>query len=169
MVIGCLCLSVFTVETSGVGQEFVPPDHWAYGALERFETLGLCNVPEDAPFTRPEFIKLVSEIAENAFDRRLSPRDRFQLERLEKEFTEFESQRNPQARWDPPTFYLWFQAPNNINPGSHIHGVPWSQLAVPVQETTSMPCHRTGKLGTCILKKLGPNSRIKILSCKLWD
>jgi len=106
LVIGCLCVSVFTVGASGVGQEFIPPDHWAYRALDRFESLGLCNVPGDAPFTRPEFIKLVSEITENAFDRRLSPRDRFQLDRLEKEFTEFESIRNPQARWDPPTFFL---------------------------------------------------------------
>jgi hypothetical protein len=90
----------------GVGQEFIPLENWAYDAVDRFESLGLCNVPNDAPFTRPEFIKIVTEIKENAFDRRLSARDRYQLDRLEKEFMEFASQRDPQARYDPPTFFL---------------------------------------------------------------
>jgi hypothetical protein len=90
----------------GVGREFIALDHWAYRALDRFEALGLCDVPTDAPFTRTEFIALVSEIKERSFDRRLPARDRYELERLEKEFTEFESVRNPQARYDPPTFFL---------------------------------------------------------------
>jgi hypothetical protein len=90
----------------GIGQEFIPLGHWSYRAVERFESLGMCDVPTDRPFTRPEFVELVTQITENAFDQRLSARDRFELSRLEKEFSDFASRRDPQARWDPPTFYL---------------------------------------------------------------
>jgi hypothetical protein len=106
VLIGCLAACGFPGASLAVGQEFIPLGNWAYDAIRRFETLGLCVVPDDAPFTRPEFIKLVTEIKEKSFDRRLSERDRYNLERLEKEFTDFASQRDPQARYDPPTFYL---------------------------------------------------------------
>jgi hypothetical protein len=99
---GCLAPSV----ASGVGQEIIPLGNWAYRAVERFETLGLCEVPNDRPFSRPEFIELVAEISKNAYDRRLADRDRYDLARLEKEYTEFASRRDPQARYDPPTFFL---------------------------------------------------------------
>jgi hypothetical protein len=90
----------------GVGQEFIPLENWSYKAIERFESLGMCNVPGDGPFTRTEFIEIVNEIVENAFDRRLSPRDRWELGRLKQEYSEFASQRDPQARFDPPTFFV---------------------------------------------------------------
>ena len=106
ILIGCLVVFLYHGVSYGLGQEFIALDNWAYRAIERFEALGLCNVPDDAPFTRPEFVKLVIEISKKAFDRRLSARDRYQLDRLKKEFTEFASQRDPQARYDPPTFYL---------------------------------------------------------------
>jgi hypothetical protein len=89
-----------------VGQEFIALENWSYRALERFETLGLCVVPEDRPLTRAEFIEVTEEIAKNAFEKRLSARDRYNLERLEKEYTDFSSRRDPQHRYDPPTFYL---------------------------------------------------------------
>jgi hypothetical protein len=104
--IGIVAVCLLPGVALGVGQEFIPLENWAYDAIDRFESLGLCNVPDDAPFTRPEFIKIVNEIKEKAFDRRLSARDRYELDRLEKEFTEFASQRDPQARYDPPTFFL---------------------------------------------------------------
>lgn len=89
-----------------VGQEFVPLDSWVYDAVERFEALGFCVIPEDRPLTRAELIQLTTTISKNTWDSRLSARDRYNLKRLEKEFTEFSSQRDPQARYDPPTFYL---------------------------------------------------------------
>jgi len=49
---------------------------------------------------------IVAEISKRAYDQRLAPRDRYNLERLEKEFTNFAGVRDPQARYDPPTFYL---------------------------------------------------------------
>lgn len=89
-----------------VGQEFVPVENWAYDAVRRFETLGMCRLSEDQPYNRTEFIAIVSEISRNTFVERLSPRDRYQLARLEKEFTNFAGRRDPQARYDPPTFYV---------------------------------------------------------------
>ena len=44
------------VPVSGIGQEFTPLEHWSYRAIERFESLGMCDVPDDKPFTRTEFI-----------------------------------------------------------------------------------------------------------------
>ena len=89
-----------------VGQEFIPLENWSYEAIERFEMLGMIKLPEDRPFNRLEFINIVTRISEVAFDHRLSPRDRYELDRLEKEFTQFASRRDPQARYDPPTLYL---------------------------------------------------------------
>jgi hypothetical protein len=94
------------VTAFGVGQEFIPLENWSYKAVERFESLGMCNLPEDAPYTRTEFIKIVNQIVESTFDRRLTARDQFEMSRLEQEYTEYNSQRDPQARWDPPTFFL---------------------------------------------------------------
>ena len=101
-----LVLCLFQGPARGVGQEFVPLDSWVYEAVERFEALGFCVVPADLPLTRPEFIELTSLISKNAWDSRLTARDRYLMRKLEKEFTDFASQRDPQARYDPPTFYL---------------------------------------------------------------
>jgi len=91
---------------AALGQEFVPLDNWSYQALERLEALGLCTLPEDRPFTRTEFVQIVDAVSRSGFDQRLSARGRYNLARLEKEYTEFTSQRDPQYRYDPPTFYL---------------------------------------------------------------
>ena len=93
-------------DVGAVGQEFIPLENWSYEAVERFEALGMCVLPEDRPFTREEFIQITTDIAQGAFDRRLSPRDRYNFERLEKEYTSFASRRDPQHRYDPPTFFL---------------------------------------------------------------
>lgn len=85
-----------------VGREFIPLDSWAYDAIERFEALGVVTLPADRPLTRGEFVDIVTLINDNAFDRRLSVRDRFNLAKLQKEFTEFASRRDPAVRYDPP-------------------------------------------------------------------
>lgn len=103
---GGLILALIPVRAGALGQEFIPLENWSYDAVERFEALGLCVVPEDRPLTRTEFTELVDQLTRNAFDRRLSPRDRYNLERLEKEFTNFASRGDAQHRYDPPTFYL---------------------------------------------------------------
>jgi len=101
-----IAIFVYAPPLGAVGQEFIPLENWSYRAVERFEALGLCVVPEDRPLTRTEFIDLTTEIAKNAFEKRLSPRDKYNFERLEKEFTDFASRRDAQHRYDPPTFYL---------------------------------------------------------------
>ena len=64
--------------------------------------MGMCDVPADLPLTRRELIVLTEIISKSAFDHRLSPRDRYNLNRLEKEFTDFVARRDPQARYDNP-------------------------------------------------------------------
>lgn len=103
--IGLLCAAV-PAFADGVGRGYVYLQDWAYDAIERFEALGMCVLPEDRPFTRTEFAAIVDEISRNSFDQRLSGRDRYNLARLEKEYTSFNSLRDPQYRYDPPTFYL---------------------------------------------------------------
>lgn len=100
-----LCLAP-TAMAQSVGNEFIPLENWSYAAIQRFEMLGMVKLPEDRPFNRREFIEIVTRISEASFDRRLSHRDRYELERLEKEYTNFTSRRDPQARYDPPTLYL---------------------------------------------------------------
>lgn len=90
----------------GIGREYIPLEDWSYEAVERFETLGLVVLPEDRPLTRAEFRGIVDTITKNSFDKRLAGRDRYNLARLEKEFTSFNSLRDPQYRYDPPTLYL---------------------------------------------------------------
>ncbi len=105
-VLAPLILLTLTTSADAVGREMIALDHWAYDVAERFEALGVCLLPTDRPFTRDEFIGIVEEIRKGAYDRRLSPRDRFNLYRLEKEFTEFASRRSPSDRYDVPTFLL---------------------------------------------------------------
>ena len=89
-----------------VGQEFIALDHWCYDVLDRFEALGMCEVPADLPLTRRELIGLTDAITDGSFDRRLPQRDRYNLNRLQKEFVEFAARRDPQARYDNPVIYL---------------------------------------------------------------
>ncbi|NIO28605.1 MAG: hypothetical protein GTO29_08630 [Candidatus Latescibacteria bacterium] len=90
-----------------IGHEFLPPYHWSYFALARFEALGFCILPSERRFTRDEVIQYVSEIKEGiaASKATLHGRDKFNLDRLEQEFFDSESQANPKARFDPPVLY----------------------------------------------------------------
>jgi len=99
-------LLAFATTAAAIGNELIPLDDWSYKAIERMEALGLCLLPDDRPFSRTEMSDIVTEISKKAFDRRLSARDKYNLGRLEKEFTEFSSRRDPQYRYDPPTFYV---------------------------------------------------------------
>ena len=89
LLIACL----ITVAGSGVGaldlgHEFLPPEHWSYDALERFESLGLVTLPSSRLYTRDEVAGYGLSIRANVdAGRPLSPRDRFNLERLEEEFS----------------------------------------------------------------------------------
>ncbi|HXS10810.1 MAG TPA: hypothetical protein VN852_12575, partial [Candidatus Krumholzibacteria bacterium] len=73
------------VPALATGHERIPLDHWCYRALERFESLGLCVLPDDRPFTRDE-IKTLAEQVAGTDVAALSGRDRYELERLEREF-----------------------------------------------------------------------------------
>ena len=87
-----------------LGHERIPLDHWCYPALERFETLGACVLAGDRPFTRDELAALTEGIAAKAATLTLSARDRYQLERLQKEFTTPEARDDPSRRYDPTWF-----------------------------------------------------------------
>jgi hypothetical protein len=91
-----------------IGCELVPPDHWAYPALERFEALGLCRLPATRPFTRNQIEDFVGLVEDNVSARAvdLSPRDRYELSRLAKEFYSREARTNPVERYDPPSVFL---------------------------------------------------------------
>jgi Capsule assembly protein Wzi len=83
-----------------VGHERIPLDHWSYLALERFESLGLCVLPDDRPFTRDEIIAIVERIEAAADVSALSARDGYELDRLQREFIAAEARDNPGARYD---------------------------------------------------------------------
>jgi hypothetical protein len=93
---------------AGLGREFIPPDHWAYGALGRFEALGFCDLPSEKPFTRTQIIDMVRVIEERsaAAGGKLSGRDAFQLQRLRREFSDEASRSDPRSRYDPPVLFL---------------------------------------------------------------
>lgn len=87
-----------------LGHERIPLDHWSYRALERFETLGLCTLPNDRPFTRDEITHLAERIAASMQDVVLSERDRYELERLQNEFVAPSAIENPATRYDRAWF-----------------------------------------------------------------
>lgn len=92
-------------EDRPVGQEFLPPEHWAYAALDRFEALGLVDLPSHRPFSRPDVVRYLQQLFDAAGDRQaLSPRDRFELDRLEKEFLG-DAESRPRERYDRPLLY----------------------------------------------------------------
>ena len=95
------------VRSQAVGHEFIPPEHWCYPALARFEALGLCRLPSERPYGRDDIIHYTEEIAARVAERgtNLSARDRFNLERLQKEFADPASQANPKARFDRPLLF----------------------------------------------------------------
>ncbi|HEU4928281.1 MAG TPA: hypothetical protein VFU38_00510, partial [Candidatus Krumholzibacteria bacterium] len=87
-----------------VGHERIPLDSWSYRAVERFEALGFCTLPEDRPFTRDEFIRIVREIETSAERAVLSPRDGYELDRLRNEFASAEAVSDPRQRYDRALF-----------------------------------------------------------------
>jgi hypothetical protein len=97
-------LSSLPAYAYGLGHEFLPPDHWAYRALERFETLGLIELPSERPYTRGDVARYVEaangKVAEG--ERTVSRRDRFEIDRLEREFIDATSREDPKHRYDPP-------------------------------------------------------------------
>ncbi len=104
----CLLLAPVRLAAEDVGHEFLPPEHWGYGALARFEALGLCVLPSEKPYSRDDAIRYVEAVRQAVEERRitLSPRDQFNLDRLDREFHDAESRANPKNRFDPPALYL---------------------------------------------------------------
>jgi hypothetical protein len=105
-----LTLVLFNVNQShslDLGKEFIPPDDWTYPVLKRFEALGLVLLPSEQLYTRPEVIGYVEKILANSKENSttLSERDRFNLDRLQQEYTSSQARENPKSRWDPPVFY----------------------------------------------------------------
>lgn len=92
---------------AGPGWENLPLNHWSYAALERFEALGLCDLPSERPFSRPQIILFADQIERRltSGEARLSPRDRYDLDRLRSEFSGAEALVDPAARYDPPLVY----------------------------------------------------------------
>ena len=82
-----------------VGNERIPVDHWCYPALERFEALGMCTLPETRPLGRAEIRAIVASVAVRvgAGTRVMSARDTYELDRLEREFTATD---DPRSRYD---------------------------------------------------------------------
>lgn len=101
-----ILLSIFFVSmlapvaAHAVGHERIPLDSWSYRAIERFEALGYCTLPEDRPFTRDEFIHIVEGIVTRVAGETLSARDAYQLDRLEREFTASVARSDPRERYD---------------------------------------------------------------------
>ncbi len=91
-----------------IGQEFIPPEHWSYRALVRFEALGFVDLPSSGPFSRTEIAGFVRGIraASVSSGRTLGARDRFDLERLEQEFASDASMEDPRVRYDSPVVYF---------------------------------------------------------------
>jgi hypothetical protein len=97
-----------TIYPQSVGQEFIPPEHWCYPALDRFEALGFVMLPAETPYLRDEVVGYVEKIKESVAAKgvTLEKRDRFNLDRLEQEFSNPVSMENPKERWDPPIFFV---------------------------------------------------------------
>jgi hypothetical protein len=96
------------VYPQSVGQEFIPPENWCYEALARFETLGLVTLPTEMPYLRDEIVGYVGQIKKSIATTgvTLDGRDRFNLDRLEQEFSNPASMENPKERWDRPVLFL---------------------------------------------------------------
>ncbi len=99
-----LLLLVAPIAARAVGHERIPLENWSYRAIERFEALGYCTLPEDRPFTRDEFVRIVEGIAARVRSEALSPRDAYELDRLEREFTTPAAQADPRTRYDPALY-----------------------------------------------------------------
>jgi hypothetical protein len=83
-----LAACALLVCAANAGAETIPPDHWAYEALRSFELRGLVALEPTLPCTRDRMEAYVREISRGLADGRveLGSRQRFLLERLEREF-----------------------------------------------------------------------------------
>lgn len=111
LLVAGFALLVFTLsatpptDTYGLGREFLPPEHWVYEVLRRFEALGMVELPSERPYTRPDVVGYVEVIRSRASGAPLSARDRFDLDRLEEEFYSDAAQEDPRTRFDPPLLF----------------------------------------------------------------
>jgi len=100
---------LFPVESPAqpLGKEFLPPEHWAYRALTRFEALGLVHLPGERPYTRDDVVSYASSVVDNiqSSGRTVSARDEFELDRLQKEFLSSGARTDPGTRFDQPVIY----------------------------------------------------------------
>jgi len=104
----CFLLVFTPAIISALGHEMLPPDHWSYRSFTRFEALGLVELPSEKPFNRDQAVSFVQQIQRRVETdaRSLSARDRFDLDRLEKEFTDPESRIDPGSRYNPPIIFV---------------------------------------------------------------
>jgi hypothetical protein len=116
---------VVTGECRAQGNERIPIDNWSYPAIERFETLGLCVLPEDRPLSRHQFASIVGAIATRATEHELAPRDRYQLDRLVREYGTGMALPEPSERYDR----AWFARDNNLALEGDIDARPYVQQA----------------------------------------
>ncbi|HEX5132031.1 MAG TPA: hypothetical protein VFX92_06050 [Candidatus Krumholzibacteria bacterium] len=106
------------------GNERIASGNWSYPAVERFETLGYCTLPEDRPFSRHEFAALVATIADNAAGADLSARDRYELDRLVREYGTG-SAPGPRERYDRS----WFVEDDPLAAEADVTVYPYLQQA----------------------------------------
>ena len=66
-----LAASPWAARCQPAGQEFIPPEHWSYAALDRFEALGLVELPSWGLYTRRDVIRYTAEIREGTLAHRL--------------------------------------------------------------------------------------------------
>jgi hypothetical protein len=107
VVLALSCINPSQSFSYSLGKEFIPPEDWTYPALKRFEALGLVRLPSEILYTRQDVIGYVEQIQTNLRETGapLSARDRFDLERLQQEYSSIEAQENPRSRFDPPVLY----------------------------------------------------------------
>jgi hypothetical protein len=93
-------LATLPAACRAIGNERIATNTWSYDAIDRFETLGLCTLPEDRPFSRAEFETIVAEIESHVDVEALCARDRYQLDRLRREYGAPGARPAPDQRYD---------------------------------------------------------------------
>ncbi len=106
-----LTLAVAPTRTNAVGHERIPLENWSYAAIERFEARGFCTLPEDRPFTRDEFIRIVETIdayirSHSYKMREADERDWYEWRRLRDEYLTEEAREDPSRRYDRALYVL---------------------------------------------------------------
>jgi len=101
---GFLLLLVIPGGPAGASDENISPDSWVYPALRTFELKGMIALPTERPYSRRQVEAFLDRILQGLKDGKegLSPRQRFLLSRLRKEFQGMEHR--PGSREDPPVY-----------------------------------------------------------------